>query len=1119
MSTICPRTDVKRIVISLVHRGAIKATVFLPFPVLCVLATLWCATALGIARGRAGHQGNLPVNGVVPQAHVDPHTVTLPVVDGRDIRFARISSADGLSQTKVDRIVQDDQGFMWFGTQYGLNRYDGYNFKVFAHDPGDPNSVSGVYIRALFKDRDGTLWVGCDLFINKFDPKTETFTRYPVPFVNHVSQDSAGVLWLATSRGLYALDPATGRIHRYSHDPNDASSIGSNVISMSGEDKAGRFWVANTGGLDEFDRRTGKVTLHIPLPESPWGYLFYEDRFGTFWVFNVSGNPLAVFDRKTNTLTQYSFRNQEPPATAFAIRAVCEDHDGTLWLATDDAGLLKFDREHRKFLRYHNNPGDPQSLPENSVISLFADREGSIWAGLGRIGLTRFDSKPLPFKRVTYNPSDPNNTVEPFVGAIYEDSQRILWVGTPEVLMRIDRKAGRYTSYRTSGPGARSDVITIREDHSGNLWVGTYGHGLHRFDLQTGQFKTYQHDPADPYSLSNDIVSRLLVDHNGTLWAGTQDALNRFDAATERFTTYKLESHEDVDPESHEDEDYVELVEDRDGTLWLGTDTAGLRHFDPATGRVTRYELDMNRPGTLSDNRVNSVHFDASGTMWLGTQNGLDKFDPKTSSFTVYTRRDGLPGNAVGCILEDDHGDLWMSTNNGVATLNPRSRTFKNYSMTDGLPGPDLTGWGACFESPSGEMFFGGFSGSTAFFPDKVTSATYTPPIVLTDLRLPGNAAELGRHFSLQRSVSYTSDLVLPHKQNVFTLGFAALSYSNSATNRYRYKLEGLERDWNEVGSDHRQATYTTLPVGTYTFRVQGAISGGAWSEPGVALRIEILPPWWNTWWFRASYVAAFLGLLWALYRYRLHQIAQEFDIRLEERVNERTRIARELHDTLLQSFQALVLRFQGARNLLPARTAEGLKMLDAALDQAEEAITESREAIQNMRSSAIVRNDLSEALNALGDELAAGDASQFRLVVEGSPRDVHAVVRDEVYLIAREAIRNAFCHAQAKVVEAEITYGESLLRLRVRDNGKGIDPAIARDASAGHYGLPGMRERAARLDGRLNIWSGPGAGTEIELNIPGSKAYGTSGERSLLRLFRRSGNSKKVGSTNGRRG
>ena len=1041
----------------------------------------------------------------VPQAKVDPHTTELPIIDGADIRFARISTADGLSQTKVDRIVQDDQGFMWFGTQYGLNRYDGYNFKIFAHDPGDPNSLSGVYIRALFKDRDGTLWVGCNQFLNKFDPKTETFTRYVVPFVNHISEDSAGMLWLSTSTGLYSLDRATGQIRRYSHDPNDPSSISSNLVVMSSEDKAGKFWVANTGGLDEFDRKAGKVTLHIPLAEHPGSFYFYEDRFGTFWMFNVSGNPLGVFDRKTNTLTYYSLHDEEVPAAAFRIRGAAEDHDGTLWLATTGAGLLKFDREHQRFIRYHNNPADAQSLPEDSVISLFADREGSIWAGLGRSGLTRFDSKPSPFKRITYNPSHPNSRIEPFVGAIYEDSRGILWIGTPEVLMRIDRRTGHYTGYRTSGPRANSDVIAICEDHSGSLWIGTYGHGLHRFDPRTGQFKTYRHDPADPHSLSNDIVSRLLVDPNGTLWAGTEGALDRFDAATERFTTYRLESREDLD--------YVELVEDRDGTLWLGTDTAGLRHFDPATGRLTTYQPDMNLPGTLSDNRVNSVHFDAAGTMWLGTQNGLDKFDPTTSSFTVYTRRDGLPGNAVGCILGDDHGKLWMSTNNGVARLNPQNMTFKSYSITDGLPGPDLTGWGACFKSRSGEMFFGGFSGATAFFPDKVTAASYTPPIVLTDLRLRGNSAQRGSRFSLQRSVSYTRDLVLSHEEDVFSLGFAALSYSSPATNRYRYKLEGLERDWNVVGSDHRQATYTTLPAGRYTFRVQGATSGGAWSEPGVAVSIEILPPWWGTYWFRTSCVAVFLAVLWALYRYRLHYVAEEFEVRLEERVNERTRIARELHDTLLQSFHGLLFRFQAARNLLPRRPEESMRALDGAIARAEEAIAEGRSAIQDLRSEPSAHSDLEHLLTAMGQELEGSqDAGQnwarFSLTIEGKRETLSPILQDEVYRIAREVLRNAFEHARAREIEAEIRYDFAQLRVRIRDNGRGIDPKVLREGSrAGHWGLPGIRERAKQIGGRLDFWSEAGAGTEVQLAIPASIAYAkyhaTNGFRLLGRKTR----------------
>ena len=783
------------------------------------------------------------------------------------MRFTRLSTADGLSQNKVRQIVQDNLGFMWFGTQYGLNRYDGYNFKSFVHDPGNPNGFSGVYVSALFKDRDGALWVGCDQFLNKFDPATETFIRYPVPFVKHVSQDRAGILWLATVKGLYSLDPAAGTIRQYSHNSNDPSGLNSNDVRSSGEDKEGRFWVSTTKGFDEFDRRTGRVTLHIPLNEPSREFSFYEDRFGTFWLFDLSRRGLAVFDRKTSTLTNYSFAEVGPPTAALiGVTAMMEDRNGTLWLSTRGAGLLKFDREHRRLIRYRNDPGNPDSIPQNDVENLFEDREGSIWAALGRMGVTHFATKPLPFKRIPHLASS-DGTPEPFVGAIYEDRQGILWIGTSAALNRIDRKAGQYTYYRrTTGPPGGTDVITIGEDRSANLWVGTYGHGLLRFDRRTGHFQTYLHNPADPYSLSNDIVARVLVDHNGTLWAATKDGLNRFDAATGRFTVYK------VDPRA----DYLELVEDRQGALWLGSEYSGLHRFDPATGKFTIYEQDINRPGTLSDNRVNSVYFDRSGTMWVGTQNGLDRFDSKTGTFTVYTRRDGLPGNAVGCVLEDDHRNLWMSTNNGVARFDPQSNAVKSYSTAEGLPGPDLTGWGACFKGASGEMFFGGFSGATAFYPDGVVDTSYTPPVVLTEFRLSGRPVDIGGGSPLTKSITYATRLTLSHEQRNFSLAFSALSYFSPGTNRYRYKLEGLDETWHEVGSGERLATYTTLPARVYTFRVQGATSRGVWSEPGAAVLIKILPPWWSTWWFRTIFVAASVMLLGGFYQWRIQQLRRQ---------------------------------------------------------------------------------------------------------------------------------------------------------------------------------------------------------------------------------------------------
>ena len=777
--------------------------------------------------------------------------------------FARFYTIEGPSKSNAGPFVQDDQGFVWFGTPYGLNRFDGYNFKVFTPDPENPKSISGPVITALFKDHNGSLWVGCNQFLNKFDSETETFTRYQVPYVFHISQDVAGILWLSTPTGLYALDPANGHIRRYFHDQGDPASLESNDIKSSGEDKEGRFWVATSEGLDSFDRSTGKVSLHIPIYEVSYPFSFYEDRFGALWIYHVSGNPLAVFDRKTNTLTQFSFHEENSPGPALTgITGMLEDQNGALWLSTNGAGLLKFDREHRRFIRYRNSLADPESLAQNSVHQMFNDREGIIWVSLGGFGLTRFTSRPLPFQRYRHDFGNPPSGDEPFVGAIYEDHQGILWIGTHEALNRIDRKAQRNDVFRLTGPGEGSDVIAICEDRSGYLWVGTYSHGLFRFDPRTRRFKRFLHNPADPHSLSNNIVPGLLVDYNGTLWAVTHDGLDRFDAATSSFTTYRAGS-QGLHP------NYLKFVEDRKGILWLGTESSGLLRFDPATGQFTMYQHDRDRPGTLSDNRVNSIHFDRSGTMWIGTQEGLNRFDVMTGRFTTYSQREGLPGNVVGCVLEDGHGDLWMSTDNGVARFDPQRKTFRSYSTADGLPGPDLTGWGACFKSARGEMFFGGFSGATAFFPDKVKDSSYVPPIVLTDFRLFGTTVVPGVGSPLNMAINHTNAITLSHEQNAFSIGFSALSYLNPPTNRYRYMLEGLDRKWNEVGSDQRFATYTTLPAGKYTFRVEGATSRGHWDEPGATLRIEILPAWWNSWWFRVTYIAALLLVGAAIYIYR----------------------------------------------------------------------------------------------------------------------------------------------------------------------------------------------------------------------------------------------------------
>jgi ligand-binding sensor domain-containing protein/signal transduction histidine kinase len=1039
----------------------------------------------------------------VPEARMSSRRVRLPVNDGGDIRFSHLSTKEGLSQTRVGQIVQDDEGFLWFGTQYGLDRYDGNNFKVFVHDPNRENSLSCAFVYSLFKDRDGTLWVGCNNVVDRFDKMSETFTHYRIARetpnglpvnVSGISQDHAGTLWLSTGSGLYRLDPATGRVTHYGHDPLNSSSLSSDQVKSTNEDSDHRFWVADGDDLEEFDSGQGKVLLRVPLAEltelgqkAAMGLVSsYEDHLGMLWIIYTSsthGSGLAVLDRATNTLIGYSIYDQRAGRElSSGVVAAVEDANKTLWLATKSDGLLRFDREHGMFIRYRNHPDDLDSLAEDRPISLCADREGNVWAGLYATSPDFFHSTPRSFVPVLHRLNNPKSFGETFVNAIYEDHQGVLWIGATGALIRADRKSGRFTSYPPPGPKLDNDIVAITEDRAGALWVGSVGGGLGRFDRQTGRYKIYRHNPSDPSSLSDDAVSRIFIDHTGAMWVTTWSGFDRYDPATERFVTYKR------DKETQREE-YYNITEDRSGTLWVGG-IMGLTRFDPESGRSTLYNHNPDNPESLSDNIVNNVYIDHLGTVWAATQNGLNKLDTKSGTFTKYFATDGLPINNLSCILEDREGQLWISTSRGLSRFDPVAKVFKNYATADGLPGDDLTGWDACFKSSRGEMFFGGFSGAVAFYPEKVEDPSFVPPIVLTEFQLFGKPVDIGPQSLLKKSITYSNNLTLAHQQNVFSLAFSALSYLNPTANRYRYMLEGLDHQWTEVGSDRRVATYTTLPAGRYTFRVQGATSRGVWHEPGAKLLITILPPWWARWWFGTFCAIAVAVILWALYRFRLRQVAREFSMGLEARVDERIRIARELHDTLLQGFQGITLRVQGVANNMsnhdPLR-----KTLDDILDCSDEVLREARHRVRSLRRRATGENEIRERLTKCGEELSKEYAAALILTVVGTPKVLEPTVQDEAYKIASEAITNAFRHASARRIEVELTYDCSSLRIKVRDDGVGIDKAVLRNGQPGHWGLIGMGERARTIRAELHIGSREAArGTEVELVVPASVAY-----------------------------
>ena len=1085
-----------------------------PSPVSARLRTLTLTFSLSMMAygSSSAHAASEPgPAGEVPQVRVSPVTQRIPVIDQNDLRFSHLSTNAGLSQTRVDQIVQDDDGFLWFATQYGLDRYDGYNFKVFLHDPANENSLSCVYIWALFKDRDGTLWIGCEHGVDRYDKTTETFVHYRIegealdadPLVFHISQDRSRALWLSTKEGLFRLDPATGRTTRYIHVPADATSLSSNDIKSSGEDSSHRFWVMDGDSLEQFDRERGKVVLRVPLTGNPGvggeGASFYEDRSGVFWIFYTAsgdGSGLAVLDRDANELTRYTLYDRSSGhVLGGGVGAVVEDKYNTLWLATKSDGLLRFDRKDRVFIRYRHHGDEPESLAEDRVISLLPDREGNVWAGLHAMPPDFLRVKTQPCVPLLPQPSNPTSNGETFVNAIYEVRKGVLWVGATGALIRIDRRSGQYTTYRPPGGGLDNDIIAITEDRSGTLWVGSVGAGLASFDRNTGRFKTYRHDASNSFSLSDDVVSRIVVDPAGALWVTTWNGLNRFDPTTGRAVVYRL-YHQ------NQTERYYNVTQDQTGALWLGG-VMGVTRFEPMSGRVVRYSHKVGDPSSLSDNGIDNIYVDHSGTVWVATSNGLNRLNRERGTFTHYYSTDGLAVNAVSCILEDRSARLWMSTTRGISRFDPSTKTFKNYSHADGLPGDDLTGWDACFKNSAGEMFFGGFSGGVGFYPDQVEDPSYVPPIVLTDFQLAGNSVAIGPQSPLKRSITYESDLTLSHSQSALSLTFAALNYFNAAANRYRYKLEGLDQQWTEVGSDRRVATYTTLPAGRYMFRVQGAAGGGPWSEPGRKLRITILPPWWSTWWFRATAGLVIVLIAWWLYRVRMGHVLRQLTIRTNERLSERTRIAQELHDTLLQGLASASLQLEVADRQIAAES-NAKALVQRVSQMLHQLMDEGRHTVRGLRLRHPEEENLQRALVQISKDLAGQGKVKHHLVVEGTARPLQPLAREEIYRIGAEALVNAFRHSHGSTVETFLEYGRDYVRLLVRDDGQGIGAEVLHGGREGHFGLSGMRERAAKIGARLKVRTAAGAGTEIDLTVPAITAYERPARRKSMDWFTR---------------
>jgi PAS domain S-box-containing protein len=803
-----------------------------------------------------------------------------------DLKFTHLTTNHGLSQGYVVDILQDRRGFMWFATRDGLNRYDGYTFVVYKHDPNDPGSLSSNFLQDLMEDDAGYLWVATSTGVNRFDPRTERCTRYlhdpenrdtlGGASVKSVVQDGHGSIWFGTEdSGLDKLDPRRGTFTHY-RDDSDGRFVGR--ITQVIEDGHGDIWFTGERGLFHVDQQNGRVTRRPPTSNALSADSVYEDAAGDLWL--LANSPVAGlvrYDRRAERLTSYPLAQRASGALASTTSGgslngiLAADAEDGLWVPSSE-GLSYFDLRARRFThKFRHDEVNPHSLDSNAIFSVYRDRGGVLWVGTENAGLNVLDFRQQRFPRYTHRPSDPDTLSPGRVKAIHQDPDGALWVGFyPRALDRLDRKTGRVTHYLpregdlTLGEG--TNVNSIYRDAAGYLWIGGGGSGLVRFDERTGRFKRYRHDRGDPRSLVSNNVYTIYGDRSGQMWLGLEGGISRFDPATDGFVNYPV-----PDSPAHLASTVWAIHQERSGALWAGTWGGVLIRFDEQARSFVRYAPDSRDPRKLNGGGINTILEDRTGTLWVGAFDGLYRYDRGSGAFARSTEAQGLPSSSIRCIQEDRLGRLWLSTPKGVSRFDPQEQTFRNYDVSDGLQSDEFST--GCFQAPDGEILFGGTNGLNAFVPENVRDDAYEPPVVITNFTILNRPVRIGAGSVLERAIPFVESLTLPHEHNVFSFEFAALSYANAHKNRYRYRLEGFDTAWNEADSRRRLATYTNLDPGEYVFRVQGSNSDGIWNEQGVSLSIVVTPPWWRTTWFAASTAALVLVLLAGAYQLRMRQV------------------------------------------------------------------------------------------------------------------------------------------------------------------------------------------------------------------------------------------------------
>jgi len=803
----------------------------------------------------------------------------LTSVSFEQFKTENIKRVKGLSQNMVNTIMQDAEGYMWFGTWDGLNQYDGYDFRIY----NKKNGMSNPTINTLLEDDEGIIWAGTQDGLNRFDRKTRTFKSYKrIPneynslsnnTINHIFQDRDGFLWISTVQGLNKYDKKNDVYTRYGFYITNADSIRTNWINKVIQDKQGILWIATRFGLFKFEISSQLFTPFFHYEDEPTSISsddindIFEDSSGNIWVGTAYGLNLFLGDDAG--FERFFHAHDNPNSLSDNnIKTIFEDSRGGLWVGTQNK-LNIFDRNHHTFVNFSHS-GKTTSISNDDINCVFEDDMGSIWVGTYN-GVNKVLLGLSKFEYYHRDPNNPNSLSSDIIHTIFKNDDGAIWVGTGKGINILDRTNGVYSQlpYMLDPYTNLNEerVRSLLKDSRGNIWIGTDNEGLLKYEPGRKKFTHFSAGKASQVILNSDGIQWVTEDHLGNIWVGTDRGLNAFHPDTMEIKSWVFDPRRARSLSSN----LVWIIyEDSKNTMWIGTDN-GLNKYNPATDDFTSFTFDPDNPNSIGANAVYGIYEDSKENYWIGTMGGgLNRFDPVTEKFTRYNEDDGLPNDVVYITLEDKFGNLWLTTNWGMSKFNPATGEFINYDIHDGLQGNEYNG-GAWYHAEDGEMFFGGMDGLNSFIPEEIKENETPPRIVITSFKKLNEAVD--------REFCDGDTIRLNYDDNFFSIEFSALDYTNPAKNKYRYILENYDEEWINRNANRRIAEYTRVEPGSYVFRVTGSNNDGYWNETGISLYIIVLPPWWDTLIFRIIFGAMIFALLWSFIYWRIRTIKKGHEV------------------------------------------------------------------------------------------------------------------------------------------------------------------------------------------------------------------------------------------------